>query len=43
LLKKLQARKNSWVYSLGSRFTPHYKILQYVEAVAKANPTTMKF
>jgi hypothetical protein len=30
-------------YSLGSRFTPHYKILQYVEAVAKANPTTMKF
>ncbi|MEO7312398.1 MAG: M14 metallopeptidase family protein [Chitinophagaceae bacterium] len=29
-------------YEPGSHFTPHYKIVQYFEAVAKATPATMK-
>jgi len=29
-------------YPLGSRFTPHYRIVQYVEALAKARPDMMK-
>jgi len=30
-------------YELGSHFTPHYKIVQYFEALAKAGPNTMKY
>jgi hypothetical protein len=30
-------------YPLGSRYTPHHTVVQYAEAVAKANPATMKF
>jgi Zinc carboxypeptidase len=29
-------------YKLGSRYTPHYRILQYFEALAKASPDMMK-
>ena len=29
-------------YELGDHYTPHYKIVQYFEAVAKATPATMK-
>ncbi|CAN5586109.1 M14 family metallopeptidase [soil metagenome] len=29
-------------YEIGSKFTPHYKIVQYYEALAKATPATMK-
>ncbi len=29
-------------YPLGSKFTPHYRILQYFEAVAKSRPEMMK-
>ena len=29
-------------YPLGSRFTLHYKIVQYVEALAKARPDMVK-
>lgn len=29
-------------YPIGSRYTPHYRIVQYFEAVAAANPTTVK-
>lgn len=30
-------------YPLGSKYTPHHRVIAYAEAVAKANPTTMKF
>lgn len=29
-------------YPIGARYTPHYRIVQYFEAVAAANPTTIK-
>ena len=29
-------------YPIGSRYTPHYKIVQYFEAVASADPTMVK-
>lgn len=30
-------------YPLGSKYTPHHRVIAYAEALAKANPTTMKF
>jgi hypothetical protein len=30
-------------YPLGSKYTPHHRVIAYAEAVAKANPSTMKF
>lgn len=30
-------------YPLGTKYTPHHRVVAYAEALAKANPSTMKF
>jgi hypothetical protein len=39
---QVPAPKSFLGYEIGSRYTPHYKVVQYYEALAKAAPANMK-
>jgi hypothetical protein len=42
IAQSIPSPKDFLGYEIGAKFTPHYKIVQYFEALAKATPSTMK-